>query len=323
MKNEDSAKGVAAGKDTEPAEDKTVDAASSAKQNGDSKSTNKRKKGPESDQPQKAQRRSGRGAPKSQPSQEHLLNYLLSKDAEELCRPEDETKDMESRGNIRTYSSSPMTPFEELLCAVILSRPISHRLGLRSIRTVLNDPYNFTSAKAVKDAGQEKQHQALWDARTQHKAKTAEQIGQIANVVLEKFTSPGDKGGTQLDKVREQCSKDFDKGSQMLKESIKGLGKTGLDIFFRRVQWLWDSVYPYVDERTTQGLKKLGLPEEGDELQNLLEKHWGELETKHLAGDDEVVRKRRAFVVVLERATGSDLEGKLDAVLEAAAASHD
>jgi hypothetical protein len=140
---------------------------------------------------QKQARRSRRGTSKSQPSQEQLLNFLLSQAAEDLCLPDEEVQDIKSRGSIRTYSSV-MNPFEELRYAVILSRLISHRLGLRSIRTILNDPYNFTSAEAVKNAGSKQHYQALLDAKTQPKGKTAEQIGQIASVVLEMFTASGD-----------------------------------------------------------------------------------------------------------------------------------
>jgi hypothetical protein len=285
----------------------------------DEKPSKKRKKTASDDEPQKAARRSGRGASKSKPSQEQLLKYMLSKEAEDLCRPQDETEDMGNRGNIRTYSSSVFSPYEELLCAVVLSRPISHRLGLRTIRTILNDPYNFTSAKATQNAGSEKQHQALWDARTQHKDKTATQIGQIADVVLEKFTSSGDKEGTQLQKVRDDNNEDIDSELNQLKDSINGLGKTGLEIFRRRVQWLWTEAYPYIDDRTSQSLHKLGLPDEAEELLQMLDKHWKQMSTQHLAGDDAASKKRRAFVTVLERATGCDLEGKVDDLVEAAA----
>ncbi|KAK4580024.1 hypothetical protein LTR86_000226 [Recurvomyces mirabilis] len=284
------------------------------------KPTKKRKKQASGDEPQKAARRSGRGALKATPTQLQLLKYMLSKDAEALCRPDDETEDMKDRGDIKTYSSSVMNPYEELLCAIVLSRPISHRLGLRTIRTILNDPYDFTSARATKDAGSEKQHQALWDARTQHKDKTATQIGDLADVVLEKFTTSDDKDGTEMQKVRDDCNRDVDKERQYLKDNIKGLGNTGLDIFFRRVQWLWDAGYPFIDDRTMQSLHKLGLPEEGEELHEVVEQHWDELDTKVIAGSDEDMKKRRALVTVLERATGSDLEGKHEALLAAAAA---
>lgn len=286
------------------------------------KSSNKRKQtsNDDSKQPAKASRRSGRGDTKPQASQQSILKYILSDDAAELCRPDDETEDINARGkSTRTYSSAVLNPFEELMCAVILSRPISHRLGLRSIRTVLNEPYNFTSAKAVQDAGEDKRHQALWDAKTQHKGKTADQLAGLSATVLEKFSSDGDKDGSNLAKMLE--SDDVDETLALLKKDVKGLGPTGIDIFLRRVQWLWKPAFPYVDSRTWQSLKQLGLPPDSEELQKLLAEHWSSLGTSHLAGEDEEARKRRAFVIVLERAIGADLEGKVDQLIEAANAA--
>lgn len=263
------------------------------------------------------ERKSGRSAPKAQPSNEKLLNYLLSDAATDLCRPEDEAKDIESRGSdTKTYSSTALSPFEELMCAVVLSRPISHRLGLRTIRTILNAPYNFTDPQAITKAGTEKQQQALSDAKTQHKGKTAEQIGLIAEVIASKFGK--NDTDTSLEKLREQAKKDWDTERDLLQENIKGLGKTGLDIFFRRVQWLWPESFPFVDDRTARGIEKLGLPKNPDELVKLLDQHWGKLETGSLAKGDKETKKRRAFVVICERATGADLEGKSEALLEAA-----
>ena len=278
----------------------------------------KRKQTTDSNRPQKAPRRSGRSASKSQPSQEQLLNYMLSKSAEELCRPEDETADIQSRKNIRTYSSSVLNPFEELLCAIILSRPISHRLGLRTIRTVLNEPYKFNSAKAVKNAGEEKIYEAVWEAKTQHKGKTTEEIGRVADVVLEKFTGKGDKDGTQLKKVLDDNGGDVEKALDALKAGIKGFGETGASIFRRRVQWTWEDGYPFVDDKTGVALKKLGLPDDAEELRKLLEEHWGQLDVGNVSGDNEQMKKRRAFTVILERAVGAELEGKVELLVEAA-----
>jgi hypothetical protein len=302
----------------EKTENETKPQQADGEANSASKQPKKRKQNTEPDGSQKAARRSGRGRSKSQPSHEQLLNFLLSKESEDLCRPDEELQDIKSRGSIRTYTSV-MNPFEELVCAVILSRPISHRLGLRSIRTILNDPYNFTSAKAVKDAGSKQHHQALWDARTQHKGKTAEQIGQIADIVLDKYTASGDKDGTQLQKALDNNDGDVDKALDDLKEQIKGLGPTGVNIFLRRVQWLWYAAYPYIDDRTGLSLRKLGLPEEANDLEKALDQQWSKLDKKDFVGKDDATKKRRAFVTILERAIGADLEGKIDAVLEAAA----
>ncbi|KAH0339760.1 hypothetical protein KCU81_g7122, partial [Aureobasidium melanogenum] len=268
--------------------------------------------------PREGERRSGRGAQKAAPTTEQLLNYLLSPASTELCRPDDESSVVESQGaDFKTYSSSALSAFEELICAVVLSRPISHKLGLRAIRTILNAPYSFTTPSAIISAGKEKRHQALDDAKTQHKDKTAEQIGLVADVVAHKFSK--NDTDTSLDKLREQASKDWDMERDLLQENIKGLGKTGLDIFFRRVQWLWPEAYPFVDEKSSRGIEKLGLPKHPDELAKVLDRYWAKLDTSNLEKGDKEMQKRRAFVVICERATSADLEGKSDAILEAAA----
>lgn len=282
----------------------------------------KRTKSDQDDEPRKAARKSGRNKPTSQPSHPDLLKFMLSTEAQELCRPDDESEDIKSRGQIKTYSSGVLNPFEELLCAAILSRPISHRLGLRTIRTVLNEPYNFNSAKAVAEAGDEKRHQAVWDAKTQHKDKTAKEMGEIAETVLESFTADGDQDGEKLQKVLDDSEGDVDAALDTLKRGIKGIGPTGLDIFLRRVQWLWSSGYPFIDgKRTAKSLESLGLPSEAKELQSLVDRHWSTIAPKDIAGDDEAAKKRRAFVLILERAVGADLETKTNALLEAAGAA--
>lgn len=298
-----------------PAEEKS--AATDAK-NG-SKPSKKRKLPAEKPEPRKGSRRSGRSDAKGEPSTSQLLQYMLSKPCADLTRPQDEEEDLKSRGDISTYSNTPLNPFEELLCAVILSKPISHRLGLRTIRTVLNAPYNFNGAKALKDAGDEKRLKSVYDARTQHKDKTAAQMGTIAEAVLNKFTANDDKEGTQLGKLLADSGDDMDKVSAALKENIKGLGPTGLEIFFRRIQWLWTSTYPNIDGRTADSLRVLGLPQDGQELVDLIKTHWKDIKSSDLAGKDEEERKRRAFVLILERATGAQLEHQIDAVLSAAA----
>ncbi|KAG9517578.1 hypothetical protein KCU93_g8715, partial [Aureobasidium melanogenum] len=268
--------------------------------------------------PREGERRSGRGAQKAAPTTEQLLNYLLSPASTELCRPDDESSVVESQGaGFKTYSSSALSAFEELICAVVLSRPIGHKLGLRTIRTILNAPYSFNTPSAIISAGKERRHQALNDAKTQHKDKTAEQIGLVADVVAHKFSK--NDTDTSLDKVREQASKGWDMERDLLQENIKGLGKTGLDIFFRRVQWLWPEAYPFVDEKSSRGIEKLGLPKHPDELAKVLDRYWAKLDTSNLEKGDKEMQKRRAFVVICERATSADLEGKSDAILEAAA----
>ncbi|KAL8921281.1 MAG: hypothetical protein Q9172_004107 [Xanthocarpia lactea] len=269
--------------------------------------------------PAKAPRRSARSAAAQiQPDPVRLINHLLSPNSLDSCRPKDEIEDIKSRGrsDLRTYSSSTFSPFEELMCAVILSRPISHGLGLRSIRTLLNEPYQFTTPKRIREAGFEPVRKALDEACTQHRQKTAEELVLLADAVVDHL-GDGDED-VRLERVRRECDHDWEKEKEMLKKYVKGLGKTGLDIFGRRIQAPWPESYPFADQRTLSGLQKLGLPDNAEELQKLLENHWTELNVEGFEGNEDE-RKRRVFVQVLERAVGVDLEGNADAVRAEAA----
>ena len=94
----------------------------------------KRKAGSQaSGAPAKSARRSERSAQPASLSEEEqckILNYLLSPAALDHSRPKDEKKDVETRGgdkDVRTYSVSKFTPLEELISAMILSRPIGRK----------------------------------------------------------------------------------------------------------------------------------------------------------------------------------------------------
>ena len=100
----------------------------------------------------------------------------------------------------------------------------------------------------------------------------------------------------------------------MLKKNVKGLGKTGLNIFFRRIQGIWPVSYPFADQRTLLALEKLGLPSDADEMKELMDEHWKELKIDDIEAKDEDEKKRKAFVRILERAVGADLEGNVDPV---------
>ena len=281
-------------------------------------SASKKRKTPpsSSDEPRKA-RRSARGISSTPVDPIKLLNYLLSPSSLDLCRPKDEIEDLKNRGsNTRTYSTSTFTPFEELVCALILSRPIGHMLGLRSIRTIFNPPYEFTTSKKIHEAGFEGVRKALDAARTQHRQKTAEELVGMASMVVKDPEMDEDDLG--MSGLRDACEKSVETEREMLGTSTKGLGKTGLDIFGRRVQGVWEEWYPFIDERTAKAVERLGLPGDADNLREMMEEHWGKLEVKDVEGKGEEQR-RKAFVRILERAVGADLEGNIESIKAEAA----
>lgn len=294
-----------------PAPKETID---DSKSNGASK----KRKAPQSTDPNKTPRRSARSTPATNSDPLKTLQYLLSPSSLSLCRPKDETEDLKNRDpNTRTYSSSIFTPFEELVCATILSRPIGHMLGLRSIRTIFNPPYEFTTPRTIREAGAEGCRKALDEARTQHRQKTAEELVTLADAVVDHLGNGEDD--VSLERVREECERDMGKEREMLKKNVKGLGKTGLDIFGRRIQGVWEEFYPFADGRTLDALQKLGLPHSAEEMRTLIDENTKTLDMADIEASDDEARKRKAFVRICERAVGADLEGNIDDVKAATA----
>ena len=138
-------------------------------------------------EPPKASRRSARGAPSQSIDVVKLINFLLSPDSLQFCTPKDEFSEIEKNPQLRTYSTNPFTPFEELVSALILSRPIGHMLGVRSIRTIFNEPHKLNTPRAIRAIGIDGCRAALDEARTQHRQKTAEQLVLLANTVCDEF----------------------------------------------------------------------------------------------------------------------------------------
>lgn len=302
-----------------PAESRTEAPTSKTNDGAKAVGVPKKRKAPAPSEPNKVPRRSARSAAPSAPVEAvKLLQFLLSPPSLDLCRPKDEAEDLRTRGpGIRTYSTSTFTPFEELVCAVILSRPIGHMLGLRSIRTIFNAPYGFTTPKKIREAGNEGCREALDKARTQHRQKTAQELVLLADAVVDSL-GYGDED-VSLERVREESEHDCERERELLRKNVKGLGKTGLDIFGRRIQGVWPKFYPFVDQRTLAAVEKLGLPGSTEELREMLDENWEKLEVKDIEAKDEEEKKRKAFVRILERALGADLEGNIDSIKSEAA----
>jgi hypothetical protein len=238
-----------------------------------------------------------------------VLKFLLSDASLQICHPPSKTIKTS-----RTTYSQFLTPYEELLCAVILSYPIPHHLGLDTIRTLLNQPYKFCNPVAIKTAGTKKILEAFETARAHHPETSAAEMAGLAEV----FSN--NEWHNDLSKLRAQHKNMSESAREALRKSIKGLGKGGLDNFYRRVQWQWDGVYPYIDARSQAALQKLGLPRRAEVLERMIEVRWGHVGFEDWSTEFSLEqRRRRAFVVVLERAVGADLEGRMEKVLEEAA----
>ncbi|KAI9731865.1 MAG: hypothetical protein M1818_007730 [Claussenomyces sp. TS43310] len=286
--------------------------------------------------PHKAPRRSSRSradsAPSTKSSPLKIIQFLLSPKSEPLytrhdakrhdaasSSPTAQQKTATQPSAARGYFSADLTPWEQLLCAVILSRPISHTLGQRTIATILNPPYVYTTPREVRRAGPDGVHAAMEAARTQHRQKTAAEICAAADVVLDRFArgggddGDGDGDGTDLRGLREAVAGDDIVAGvrKLLMDNIKGVGQTSCDIFLRRVQACpgWDAVFPYIDDKTRTALEKLGLPAEAPDLVRLIEDNSENLNVEGQGDGDDDDTTKRCFILILERALGISLEG--------------
>lgn len=143
----------------------------------------------------------------------------------------------------------------------------------------------------IRDAGPEKIRQALWDAHILHKEKIAKEIELVATAAYANHWASDQHRNGSLVILRIQAGRAAEEERTILQSSIKGLGKTGIDIFFRRMRWRWPECIPFMDDRDRKAVGLLGLPQDADELVELVCDHWDKL--SRIGFDD---RKRRAFV---------------------------
>ncbi|KAK8861569.1 hypothetical protein IAR55_002391 [Kwoniella newhampshirensis] len=249
------------------------------------------------------------------------LEWLLSDEAYELANPFPKppvkpsksarasltkspyftTKDENERleGGLLRYPHSKLTPFQCLLSALLLSKPLSHKLGIRTICTLFNPPFDFGIFEKLEDADEERRLESLWVARTQHKDKTAIQMGDLVDGVRG-LNGPGEEdelGGIR--RAIQDLPSTFDAQERVghMLRSIKGIGPIGVGVFLRRIQEQWPEVFPFADKRCLDDARAFGLITEcqgPNELSALVDEN------------------REKFVKLLDTLIGLDLERKLD-----------
>ena len=277
--------------------------------------------------PEKTARQTSSSTPANS---KRLLNFLLSAKALPYCFPAEELEAAKSSSTYNSYSlSSPtsFTPFEHLLCAHMLSKPLSHMLGMRSIRTLLNEPFNFSTPEAIVSAGEHRVWEALEEARTQHRQKTAAYLFGTAKAYSDSET---------MFALAQEANDSGPSGViEQIKSTVPGLATVGGEIFCRRVQCVdgWgDALWPYADAKAIDSLRQIGIEvEDAEDLQSAIERdvdwsqvkdmglHERDLSKQQLVGEAEETQTQAEFVVVLERAIGCVLEGKVDGLRKAAA----
>lgn len=183
------------------------------------------------------------------------------------------------------------SPLFRLLCfSLLASARISTDIAVAAARELADEGLTTVD----KMAG------STWRQRTdilnasgyaRYDESTSRMLGETADLLADRY-------GGDLRKLRAQADGDVGKLRRLLTE-CKGIGDTGANIFLREVQAVWDEAYPFIDDRTLEVARRLGV--EGD-----VEALAGEVSRRDfprlvaalvragLAGDDEIEAIRNA-----------------------------
>jgi hypothetical protein len=163
---------------------------------------------------------------------------------------------------IDSAKGTPSPLFRLLVTSILLSARIGHRIAVRAARALFDQ--GWTRPQKLGDAGWERRVRALNAAGyARYDESTSRMLGETCDLLLERYR--GD-----LRRLREEASRDPKRERKRLKE-FKGMGDTGVDIFFREAQAAWDELYPFADRRALPAASQLGLGSDRTTLAQLVE----------------------------------------------------
>lgn len=161
---------------------------------------------------------------------------------------------------IGRVKDTPSSLFRLLVMSILFSARIGHRIAVDAA-AALTDA-GWTTPDRMADAGWERRTKVLNESGyARYDESTSRMLGDTCDLLLDRYT--GD-----LRRLRDAAERDPDEERRLLKE-FKGLGDTGVDIFFREVQTAWDEVHPFADRRALRTADDLGLASDARDLARL------------------------------------------------------
>ena len=156
---------------------------------------------------------------------------------------------------------APAPLFQLLVLAELLSARISTAIAVAAAVELTRG--GWTTAATMRDAGRASVIAALGRAGyRRYDERTATELRDMAELVLDRY-------GGDLRGLGETSEKDVDRAAGLVRE-VKGIGPTGAAVFLREVQAVWTWVRPYLDERARGGARRIGLPDDGTLLAELV-----------------------------------------------------
>jgi hypothetical protein len=161
---------------------------------------------------------------------------------------------------IRLGRGGPSPLFRMLCAALLLSARISADLAVAAARALADE--GWTTPRKLADA--------TWAQRTRvlnrsgyarYDERTSRMLEDAARHLLDAY-------GGDLRRLRDAAGRDPAREGELLKE-FKGIGDVGADIFAREVQRVWPELRPFFDDRALRSARRLGLPDDPEELGRL------------------------------------------------------
>lgn len=152
-------------------------------------------------------------------------------------------------------ADKPSPLYRLLVLSVLLSTRIKAGVAVDAARELAKAGYR--TPRAMLDSGWQDRVDALGRAHyVRYDESTATALGEGAELLLEKYS--GD--------VRKMRGDDL---AERLRE-VPRLGPVGVDIFCREAQEVWPELRPHLDRKTLDGAKRVGLPEDQEQLAGLV-----------------------------------------------------
>ncbi|MFG3509778.1 endonuclease [Streptomyces sp. WAC05374] len=186
-----------------------------------------------------------------------------------MARPDGETTVrvlLDEEG--RTYAEqagvhlrdTPQPLYQLLVLAHLLSARIRADTAVAAARALFDA--GMRDARHMRDATWQQRVDALGEGGyRRYDERTATQLGKAAELVLDEY-------GGDLRRLRDRAGGDVERLRDLLQE-VPGIGPAGADIFLREAQGVWPELAPYLDGKTLDGARRLGLPADPEALAGL------------------------------------------------------
>ncbi|WP_149182860.1 endonuclease [Streptomyces sp. TRM49041] len=158
---------------------------------------------------------------------------------------------------------TPQPLYQLLVLAHLLSARIRADVAVAAARALFDA--GMRDPRHMKDATWQQRVDALGEGGyRRYDERTSTQLGRAAELLLDAY-------GGDLRRMHKEAGDDPGRLRQLLQE-VPGIGPAGADIFLREVQGVWRECAPYLDDKTLQGARRLGLPADGEKLAGLVKR---------------------------------------------------